>query len=206
MHLSLHLSLPSALATLALAAGFAALAPAAHAQVIFTFLQSGSDVDAQATGKLNLTGLIYDGYSGSASDLVAGNSALAVVGSTAASFDVYTGFTGPAAFGSGGTITTPSGTGDRFTIDGAGNALGVPKGYTSGTLIGGSAVFTNSTFSSLGLTPGTYTYKLPNDTLTVNIGPPAPAVPEPSSVASLGVGGLGLLGLALRARKRRTAA
>ena len=33
-----------------------------------------------------------------------------------------------------------------------------------------------------------------------------PAVPEPSSVASMGLGGVGLLGLLLRARKRRTAA
>ena len=32
------------------------------------------------------------------------------------------------------------------------------------------------------------------------------AVPEPSSVASMGLGGVGLLGLLLRARKRRTAA
>ena len=31
------------------------------------------------------------------------------------------------------------------------------------------------------------------------------AVPEPSTVASLGVGSLGLLGLALRARKRKKA-
>ena len=81
----------------------------------------------------------------------------------------------------------------------------VPLGYTSGSSISGSAVFTNQTFSSLGLTPGSYTYTLPNDTVTVNIVAPAPAVPEPSSVASMGVGSLGLLGLLVAARRKKAA-
>ena len=201
MHLSLPLSLKSALATLALAA----LAPAAaHAQVTITIFQSGSDVDAQATGKLNLTGLTASGFGG-VGDFAWGSHAGVLLGNNGAFFDVYSGFTGPAAFGSGAEILASSGSSDRFGIDGIQNILAVPAGYTSGAPISGSAVFTGQTLSSLGLTPGTYSYKLPNDTVTVNIGAPAPAVPEPSTVASLGVGGLGLLGLALRARKRRTA-
>jgi len=200
MHLSLPLSLKSALATLALAA----LAPAAaHAQVTITIFQSGSDVDAQATGKLNLTGLTASGFGG-VGDFAWGWYAGVLLGNSGP-YDVYYGFTGPDAFGSGTEILASSGSGDRFAIVGIQNILVVPAGYTSNSAINGSAVFTGQTLSSLGLTPGTYSYKLPNDTVTVNIGAPAPAVPEPSTVASLGVGGLGLLGLALRARKRRTA-
>ena len=64
-------------------------------------------------------------------------------------------------------------------------------------------MFSGQTLSSLGLTPGTYSFKLPNDTVTGRIGAAPAAVPEPSSVASMGLGSLGLLGLLLRARKRR---
>ena len=53
----------------------------------------------------------------------------------------------------------------------------------------GQGYFFNGADFNLNLTPGGTT-----------------AVPEPSSVASMGLGGLGLLGLLLRARKRRTAA
>ena len=40
--------------------------------------------------------------------------------------------------------------------------------------------FANASFSSLDLTPGTYTYTLPHDTITVQIGPAA--VPEPATI------------------------
>ena len=49
----------------------------------------------------------------------------------------------------------------------------------------------------------------PGDRAFTLMGVPAPGpavVPEPSSIASMGLGGVGLLGLLLRARKRRTAA
>ena len=199
----MHLSLKSALATLALAA----LAPAAaHAQVTITIFQSGSDVDAQAMGKLNLDGLSSVAVSNLQS-LVIGSQAAVLVGNNSAYYSIYsTGSTGPAAFGSGTHFPASSGSGDRFAISGFFNELLVPIGYTSGNPINGSAVFSGQTLSTLGLTPGTYLYNLPNDTVTVQIGAAPTAVPEPSSVVSMGLGGVGLLGLLLRARKRSRAA
>ena len=47
------------------------------------------------------------------------------------------------------------------------------------------------TFSSLGLTPGTYVYNLPQDTYTIEV---PSAVPIPAS-AWLMLGGLALIGL-----------
>ena len=79
----------------------------------------------------------------------------------------------------------------------------VPTGYTSGTPINGSAVFFNQTLSSLGLTPGTYVFTLPNSVVplvTVEIGVAPAAVPEPGSVALLA--GMGICGsVFLRRRK-----
>ena len=193
----MHLSLKCALAMLA-------LAPAAHAQVTLTFLQSGSDVNAQATGTLNLTGLTKGGSGSNQMDFVEGQNAAVVVGSSGASFDIYSGFTGPAAFGSGGAVTASSGSGSRFAIADAQDLLLVPGGYTSGSPISGGAVFTGQSFSSLGLTPGTYTYKLPNDTVTVNIGAP---VPEASTTVSFGLLlALGMGGLVIAARRKKVSA
>lgn len=200
----MHLSLKSALATLALAA----LAPAAaHAQVTITIFQSGLDVDASATGKLNLAGLNFSGNGAPLqTDLVRGLDGFVVLGNINTAYVVYTGFTGPITYGSGARFDASSGSGDPFAISGPFNQLAVPKGYTSGNLINGSAVFSGQTLSTLGLTPGTYLYNLPNDTVTVQIGAAPTAVPEPSSVVSMGLGGVGLLGLLLRARKRSRAA
>jgi hypothetical protein len=47
-----------------------------------------------------------------------------------------------------------TGTGDIVGIGGV--QLLVPFGYVSGTVLSGSATYNNATFSSLGVTPGTY--------------------------------------------------
>ena len=186
-------------ATLA-ALGSVALAPAAHAQVAVSIFQSGANVDAQATGTLNLAGLSF-ASTDNVPDFVYGQFAGVLVGNNSTNYDIYSGITGPAAFGSGGEIFASSGAGDRFAIVGGYSELAVPTGYTSGSAINGSAVFANQTLSSLGLTPGTYTYTLPDDTVTVHIG--AAPVPEASTTASLGLMlALGLGGLAVARRKR----
>jgi uncharacterized protein with beta-barrel porin domain len=51
-------------------------------------------------------------------------------------------------------------------------ALYLPRNYVSGTSIAGSMAFSSKSFSTLGLTAGTYAALLPNDTISIQIGPP----------------------------------
>ena len=60
-------------------------------------------------------------------------------------------------------------------------------------------MYSGESFTSLGLTPGTYVWTMPNDSFTLNVGPTA-FVPEPSSVALLGIGVTGLCGYGWRRR------
>jgi hypothetical protein len=95
--------------------------------------------------------------------------------------------TGAIAGVSGGTITE----------------ILVSAGYTFGNTLTDSATFASSSFASLGLTPGTYTYTytLPSDSLVVQIGPTTPVTtPEPTSFALLGAGLAGMIGIGWRPR------
>jgi hypothetical protein len=65
----------------------------------------------------------------------------------------------------------------------------VPTGYTSGANISSTQTFTGQTFSSLGLTLGTYTYTWSGGSIDVVIGGPAPTpTPTPSIGSNAGVG------------------
>lgn len=86
--------------------------------------------------------------------------------------------------------------------------LGLYVDYESGTALAASMMFLGRTFADMGLTRGSYSWALPADTITVNVGPPiippppAPppieaAVPEPGSWAAI-LAGFGVLGGALR--------
>ena len=81
-----------------------------------------------------------------------------------------------------------------FNSDGQGIFLA--DTYTAGDSISGSATWSSKSFTTLGLTTGSYVYTLANlETVTLNIGPVAPAgVPEPGQVAAsllllAGIGG-----------------
>lgn len=73
------------------------------------------------------------------------------------------------------------------------NKLYLPKTYTVGSSISGSATWSGQTFASMQLTSGSYAGTLTNgETVTVNVGPSG--VPEPGQVAAsllllAGVGG-----------------
>ncbi len=78
----------------------------------------------------------------------------------------------------------------------------MPAGYVSGSALTDSATYDNQTLSSLGATPGTYTWRWGSgataDSFTLDI--PAPSVPEPASLALFGTG---LAGFGVIRRRRR---
>ncbi len=90
-----------------------------------------------------------------------------------------------------GTVDASSFTGSPFGLDASGR-IGVPAGYTSGSDLNGTLTFTGHSFASLGLTPSPipFTWTFANtDTVKMTVA----AVPEPSSTALLGLGGLALM-------------
>ena len=177
----------------ALVAGslWASVAPAA---VLLQFSEVGDDVVASFSGSLNLTGLRLF-TSQTATD---GVSASEGAYSNGGLVDIYM-TTGPLSWGGGGFTSASANNGDFFTINGStsvGSLFAVKAGYTSSTSISGGSVFLGQSLASLGLNTGTYEYTLPNDRITVQIGPSA-VVPLPAAGLLL-LGGLGALTLMRR--------
>ena len=122
-------------------------------------------------------------------------------------------FTG--ATTSGSSASDGSGLATRGTLDlfgtgfsdtPAGGAAMILPGDT-GTILGGSGTLSGTLADGQAL--DATTYSVDYGTLEFNVGPspfasPA-AVPEPSTVAVFFFGGVALLGLALRARRRQSA-
>jgi hypothetical protein len=178
-----------------------------------TLQQIGSNVVANGTGAINLTGLTFQGTSSVAAGVNA-PSGDSVVPQMNASFGAiltgqvlggvvtgYTGFTGPTSFGPGGFFFATTGSGDLVGISSGARALYVPLGYVSGAALSSSATWNNATFASLGVTPGTYMWTwgtgLPNQNFTLVIG--GVGVPDGGSTVSLL--GFALLGLAALRRR-----
>jgi hypothetical protein len=183
-----------------LAAGSIFLTTAANATVTVNVTQSGSDVVATASGTLDLAGLLSVG---SGSNVPGIDPQLAYIGlGTSGSVDMYEGLSGPSQFGSGGFTGASTSAGDSFAPF-SGNSLQVwvPNGYVSGSLISSTVTFLGTSFASLGLTPGQYNYSSQNDSVIINVGQAASAVPEPSTWAMMLIG-FGVTGLALRRRRR----
>ena len=146
-------------ATLAIAITCGVSAPSAQAGYIVTFQQSGSNVVATGSGTIDLSGLSFGGTLVGAVATVIPFAGYIQTGPTSApTLDIYTGFSGPMNLGSGLGKAASSGNGDFVGIQGFANVLLVPQGYVSGAPLSSSATWDNATFSSLGLTPGTYTW------------------------------------------------
>ena len=183
------------------------LGGAARAEYVVDVTEVGGDVVAAGSGTIKTTDLTFL-YVGGAfvGDLSAASSTV-VVGpglGSGADVDVYNGFVGPTSFGPGvGDSVATGGLGDLVGILN-GNGIVVPKDYASGASLTSASTWGGQTFGSLGLTPGTYVWTwgagADADSFTMNIG--GAAVPEPASLALLGLGCIGLAGLARRGRVR----
>ena len=158
-----------------------------QAAVVVNAFEDSGNVVFDANGSLDLDGLTFVGNTaGFAGSLICANGCGAVsgifaTGPTGTQYpDRYSGITGvsPTFFGSSSVIFANFGSGDFFGVTGnsAYNVLLLPPNYVSGASISSMATFENATFASLGLVSGSYTYSLPNDTITLNIAPtPLPA-------------------------------
>jgi hypothetical protein len=175
--------------------------PAAHAAYIMTISQVAANVVTTGSGSIDTDALTAHNTTITAPQVEPNFGALIVgpAGNAFPSITQYSGVSGPTIFGSGDTETPSSGSGSAVGIIGSVSYIYVPQGYTAGTDLGMSTdTYTNQSFSSLGLTPGTYTYTWgagpTADSLTVNI-----VVPEPTCL-----GLLALTSAALLRRRHRT--
>lgn len=155
-----------------------AIASNAHAVYTVNILETGGNVVATGSGSLNTTGLT----------LSIGNVACSPHGLVSNTFLC----TGPQPAGlyaigaltpllsgltSGPSTVANTSTGTPVYLGGS-NLL-LPAGYVSGSALANSSTFNGRTFASMGLTPGTRTLNLPNDTIVINVGAVAAAAPTP---------------------------
>ncbi len=170
----------------------------AEAAVTVVFQQVGSDVVTTLTGTLDLSGTVpTTNYQSAADGGAVPSSAVLSIGGRAAPQTRYAGITGPASYGTGGTIFANVTTGDSVFLD-VNDALYLPSAYLSGGLLNASMTFNNISLSAFGITQATVYRLTSGDTITVSA-----AVPEPATWALMLVG-FGMVAGAARFRRRGT--
>ena len=167
----------------------------AQADYLVTLQQVGPNVVATGSGSIDLSGLSFEATNFGVAGLLSPNTGAVLVGS--GNQDQYAGLSGPFSFGLAGQTNANSNSGSLVGISGGALDLFVPAGYTSNTPLSPStSTYDNATFSSLGVTPGTYVWTwgafAPTQKFTLDV------VPEPSSVSLLALGVI-LLSAKLRA-------
>ncbi|MEO0793669.1 MAG: PEP-CTERM sorting domain-containing protein [Verrucomicrobiota bacterium] len=184
-------------------------AASAQAALVFNVIEAGGNVIIDTTGgTINTTALVPNG-SVSLASLVAPNIAFFTAGGDAP-VDFYAGTTGPTTYGTGNGRVPSSTVGTLVGALGGSTEIIVPAGYASGfPIAAASSTYIGQTFASLGMTPGSYVWTWgvgPSaDSVTLNVGPLAVAIPEPSTyIAIAGILGLGAF-VAIRRRKRQRA-
>jgi hypothetical protein len=158
-------------------------------------VQQGPNVVATGNGAIDLTGLVINGSIQTPHAEMEPSSGSIFTGPATPTFSrEYVFINGPSDFGTGPQIAADSGSGDIVGIF-VGAGLYVPASYISNQLLSDTSTYNNQTFSSLGITPGTYEWmwgKGENQNFTIN------AVPEPRIGLLLGAGLLVLVGVRLR--------
>lgn len=100
------------------------------------------------------------------------------------------------------TFTTTSGMqGDTlgFTPDSDGYSMLLPKDYVSLTSLSGTATFNSKTISTMGLTPGSYTWTFGSNEVGVTVA----GVPEPSTYV-MALAGMAYGGYSMWPRRKQT--
>jgi len=158
--------------------------PAVGQVMNMTLLEVGGDVVLSGAGTLNTTslGLTLPFFRTSFVVPQVSQFGCGLAGPGPFNTLIFTGgtITEPANFGTGGQTLGDSGTGDFFGIGFANSTrrLFVPSGYTSGSFISGTTTFNSTTLSTLGATPGTYTWSWGSganaSSIVMQVGVPAP--------------------------------
>jgi hypothetical protein len=194
----------SKLAMAALAAAALGVSAPAYAAYTVDINQVGANVVATGSGVYAWQLISFQGYDEPLNVGVNPSAGFLGYGTASSLADNYGPVSGPSSFGTGGYTAASSTTGSVGGISGSTNQVIVPPGYgESAPTTPSVTTWDDATFSSLGLTPGTYvwTWGVPGgatDTFTLDIGG---GVPEPAAWAMmlLGVGGIGF---ALRRSQR----
>ena len=191
------------------------------ATLTFNFLEVGSDVELSVSG--SISSLVGSGWTLEAStgsslafvstqDSTFNSASLASRGSSTVEFWRWTAPVTPNTWGTGTMSMGLFQSGDPVQFQTGGTAplfsatynalLGLPAGYSLGSAISSSSIFSGQTISSLGLTPGlNQSYTFGPDTVQI-IATAATPVPESSgSVAGIGLAMAGLYQL----RRRKAA-
>jgi hypothetical protein len=179
------------------------VAPSAQAGYVVDLTQEAGGVLATGGGRIDLTGLIFQGNGSDTASLLPDFGQVSTGPAfppTISPTDVYFGITGPESFGSGTGAAASSGSGELVGIVATTDHLETPHGYVSDAFLSDTSTYSGATFASLGVKPGRYEWSWgsgANQNFTLVIG----TVPESSTWAMmlLGFAGLGLAGYRARA-------
>jgi hypothetical protein len=182
----------------------------ARAEFIIEFSQQGNNVVATGTGSLNLTALTFR-VSPELSAAVNPSLGTTIAGPGGLVDEYYApSMPPPPAFGTGLNTYVSSGTGATVgdgvytNVPPWGYDVIVPFDYRSGGSLSDSSTYDNTTFSKLGLTPGTYTYSWGSGPTADDIKIVVPsAAPEPATLTLLATGCAAFGGLRLSRRRRK---
>jgi len=147
-----------AVAILAMLIGSGLSAPPAQAAYIVTLEQVGNNVVATGSGTINTAGLNLTPFFPEQAEIEPAFGTIITGPATPTSRNASTGVVGPTSFGSGGTTLATIGSGDIVGITGSEHLIDLPVGYFSGSQLSDTATYTNRTFTTLDVTPGTYVW------------------------------------------------